>query len=400
MKILVINAGSSSLKYQLINMENEAVMCKGLCERIGIEGGTVIHKANGQTFELSVQMPSHAEAFSKMLELMSHGEGAVIADSSEISAVGHRTVHGGEKFTASAIICEETLAGIESCNSLAPLHNPPQVQGIRSAQAVFGPNVPQVAVFDTAFHQTMPPTAYIYAVPYEYYEKYGVRRYGFHGTSHRYVSMQAAQFLGVPIENLKTVTCHLGNGSSIAAVDRGKCIDTSMGLTPLAGILMGTRSGDIDPSVVTFIQEKTGMSYAEINDVLNKKSGMLGVSGLSSDNRDIEKAALEGNVRAALVHSMLFYEIKKHIGAYAAAMNGLDCVVFTGGIGENSRRVRKYTCRGLEFLGLHYDDAKNEAGGAGIFDISTEFSRVRVLVVPTNEELMIARDTLALVSKH
>ncbi len=397
MKILVINAGSSSLKYQLINMEDESVMCKGLCERIGIEGGTVNHTAKGETWKIKQEMPSHAEAFSKMLELMSEGEDAVIADRSEINAVGHRTVHGGEKFTASAIINEETIAGIESCNALAPLHNPPQVLGIRSAQEVFGPNVPQVAVFDTAFHQTMPPTAYMYAVPYEYYEDYGVRRYGFHGTSHRYVSDQAAHTLGVPIENLKIVTCHLGNGSSIAAVDRGKCIDTSMGLTPLAGILMGTRSGDIDPSVVTFLQEKTGMNATEINDVLNKKSGLLGVSGLSSDNRDIETAALNGHVRAALVHSMLFYEIKKYIGAYAAAMNGLDCVVFTGGIGENSRRVRKYTCRGLEFLGLHYDDAKNEAGQ---LDISTDYSRVRVLVIPTNEELMIARDTLSLVRGH
>ncbi len=397
MKILVINAGSSSLKYQLIDMANDAVMCKGLCERIGIEGGTVIHKANGQAFEIHEEMPSHAEAFSKMLELMSHGEGAVIQDKAEINAIGHRVVHGGEKFTASALITEETIAGIEAVSSLAPLHNPPQVQGIRSAQQVFGPNVPQVAVFDTAFHQTMPPTAYIYAVPYEYYEQYGVRRYGFHGTSHRFVSAQAAHFLGVPVENLKTVTCHLGNGSSISAVDRGKSIDTSMGLTPLACILMCTRSGDIDPSVVTFIQEKTGMSAKEMGDMLNKKSGMLGVSGLSSDNRDIEVAAMSGNVRAALVHSMLFYEIKKHIGAYAAAMNGLDCVVFTGGIGENSRRVRKYTCRGLEFLGLHYDDAKNEAAGSGIFDISTDYSRVRVLVIPTNEELMIAQDTMALI---
>ncbi|MDL2253245.1 acetate kinase [Ruminococcaceae bacterium OttesenSCG-928-I18] len=396
MKILVINAGSSSLKYQLIDMENEAVMCKGLCERIGIDGGTVIHKAKGQSWETSVEMPTHAEAFSKMLELMSSGEGAVIADKSEIGAVGHRVVHGGEKFTASAIITNETLAGIESVSNLAPLHNPPQIQGIRSAQQVFGPSIPQAAVFDTAFHQTMPPTAYIYAIPYEFYENNGVRRYGFHGTSHRYVSAQAAHFLGVPSENLKIVTCHLGNGSSITAVDRGKSIDTSMGLTPLAGILMGTRSGDIDPSVVTFIQEQTGMDYKEVNNLLNKKSGLLGVSGLSSDNRDIEEAARAGNVRAALVHSMLFYQIKKHIGAYAAAMNGLDCVVFTGGIGENSRRVRKYTCRGLEFLGLHYDDAKNESG-EGTFDISTEYSRVRVLVIPTNEELMIARDTLELI---
>lgn len=396
MKILVINCGSSSLKYQLIDMENEQVMCKGLCERIGIEGGTVVHKAKNKAWENAVQMDNHADAFAKMLEMMTEGEGAVLKSKDEISAIGHRVVHGGEKFKSSVLITEEMIKTMEELSSLAPLHNPPQVLGIRSAQKIFGMEIPQVGVFDTAFHQTMPPTAYIYPVPYEYYEKHGVRRYGFHGTSHKYVSRQAAKFLGKSVEELKIVTCHLGNGSSICAVDKGKSIDTSMGLTPLAGILMGTRSGDIDPSVVTYIQELEGMDANAVNDLLNKKSGMLGVSGLSSDNRDIEKAAIAGHERAALVHSMLFYEIKKHIGAYSAAMNGLDCVVFTGGIGENSRRVRKYTCRGLEWCGLLYDDEKNQKGD-GEFDFATDESRVRALVIPTNEELMIARDTLTLI---
>ncbi|MDL2294113.1 acetate kinase [Ruminococcaceae bacterium OttesenSCG-928-D13] len=395
MKILVINCGSSSLKYQLIDMDTEAVMCKGLCERIGIDGGTVVHKANGNAWEITIDMPTHAEAFAKMLDLMTEGEGAVLKDKAEINAIGHRVVHGGEKFKDSVVISEEVISTIDELSSLAPLHNPPQVVGIRSAQKVFGMDVPQVAVFDTAFHQTMPPTAYIYPVPYEYYEKHSVRRYGFHGTSHKYVSRQAAKFLGKDVEDLKIVTCHLGNGSSMCAVDKGKSIDTTMGLTPLAGILMGTRCGDIDPSVVTYIQDVDNLSSKEVNDLLNKKSGMLGVSGLSSDNRDIEKAAIAGHERAALVHSMLFYEIKKNIGAYSAAMNGLDCVVFTGGIGENSRRVRKYTCRGLEYCGLLYDDEKNQKG-SGEFDFATDESRVRALVIPTNEELMIARDTLTL----
>ena len=396
MKILVINCGSSSLKYQLLDMKDESVMCKGLCERIGIDGGSVVHKAKGREWEESYHMPSHAEAFAKMLAMMTQGEGAVLESKEEIGAIGHRVVHGGEKFKSSVLVTEEMITVLGEMSVLAPLHNPPQILGLRSAQDVFGKDLPMVAVFDTAFHQTMPPTAYIYPVPYEYYTDYGLRRYGFHGTSHKYVSRQAARFLGVPVTDLKIVTCHLGNGSSLCAVDKGKSIDTSMGLTPLAGILMGTRSGDIDPSVVTFIQEKLNLSAREVNDILNKKSGMLGVSGLSSDNRDIETAAVGGDERAALVHSMLFYEIKKHIGAYAAAMNGLDCVVFTGGIGENSKRVRKYTCRGLEWCGLYYDEEKNQ-NGKGEFDFATDDSRVRALVIPTNEELMIARDTQALV---
>ncbi len=397
MKILVINCGSSSLKYQLIDMTTEDVMCKGLCERIGIEGANVVHKVGDKSWQVDEPLDTHAEAFAKMLELMTDGEGAVLKEKSEIAAVGHRVVHGGEKFADSVILTEKSIQAIDELSALAPLHNPPQVVGIRSAQKVFGESVPQIAVFDTAFHQTLPPTAYVYPVPYEYYEQYGVRRYGFHGTSHKYVSLRAARFMGLPIEQLKIVTCHLGNGSSLCAVNRGVSIDTTMGLTPLAGILMGTRSGDVDPSVVTFLQEKLNISAAEVNDILNKKSGMLGVSGLSSDNRDIETAAINGHARAALVHSMLFYEIKKHIGSYSAAMNGLDCVVFTGGIGENSKRVRKYTTRGLEFLGLHYDDEKNMTG-TGEFDFAEDTSRARALVIPTNEELMIAQDTMRLIA--
>lgn len=396
MKILVINCGSSSLKYQLLDMDTERVMCKGLCERIGIDGGIVVHKVDGKSFEQKGDLPTHAEAFYAMLKLMTEGEGAVVASKDEIDAIGHRVVHGGEKFKSSVMVTEEMIKTLDELSALAPLHNPPQVVGIRSAQEVFGKNVPQVGVFDTSFHQTMPPTAYIYPVPYELYEDYGVRRYGFHGTSHRYVSARAAEFLGRDVSTLKTVTCHLGNGSSICAVDGGKSIDTSMGLTPLAGILMGTRCGDIDPSLVTFIQDKLSLNTKEVDALLNKKSGMLGVSGLSSDNRDIETAAIEGNERAALVHSMLFYEIKKYIGAYACAMNGLDCVVFTGGIGENSKRVRKYTCQGLEFVGLKYDEDKN-MNGKDEFDFATDDSRVRALVIPTNEELMIARDTKSIV---
>ena len=398
MKILVINCGSSSLKYQLLDMDTEKVMCKGLCERIGIEGGVVVHKVDGKAYELKEELPTHAEAFSAMLKLMTEGEGAVVASKDEIDAIGHRVVHGGEKFKSSVMVTEEMIDTLDEMSFLAPLHNPPQVVGIRSAQKVFGMNVPQVGVFDTSFHQTMPPAAYIYPVPYELYEKHSVRRYGFHGTSHRYVSARAAKFLGKDISELKIVTCHLGNGSSICAVDGGKSIDTSMGLTPLAGILMGTRCGDIDPSIVTFIQDKMGLDAKGVDELLNKKSGMLGVSGLSSDNRDIANAALEGHERAALVHSMLFYEIKKYIGAYSCAMNGLDCVVFTGGIGENCERVRKYSCQGLEFMGLKCDDEKNFGSrGKGEFEFSADDSRVKALVIPTDEELMIARDTKAIV---
>ena len=397
MKVLVINCGSSSLKYQLIDMDGEAVLCKGLCERIGIEGSKIVHKAHGKEWEEEVPFPTHTEAFMKVVEMMTTGEGAVVKDKSEISAIGHRVVQGAEFFTKSEIVTDAIIDKIEEIAPLAPVHNMAHVQGLRSAKAVFGASVPNVVVFDTTFHQTMPPKAYMYGVPYEMYEKYSIRRYGAHGTSHRYVSMAAAQYLGNDAKDIKMVTCHLGNGSSITAVDGGKCVDTSMGLTPLAGVLMGTRCGDIDPSVVTYMEQKLGIHGQEMADYLNKKSGLLGISGVSSDKRDVEKAAAEGNARAKLASDMLNYQIKKYVGAYAAAMGGIDCLVFTGGIGENDGYVRSEVCKNMEFLGISIDAEKNKLRGLDINDITGEGSRVKVLVVCTNEELMIARDTKALV---
>ena len=397
MKVLVINCGSSSLKYQLIDMDGEAVLCKGLCERIGIEGSKIVHKAHGKEWEEEVPFPTHTEAFMKVVEMMTTGEGAVVKDKSEISAIGHRVVQGAEFFTKSEIVTDAIIDKIEEIAPLAPVHNMAHVQGLRSAKAVFGASVPNVVVFDTTFHQTMPPKAYMYGVPYEMYEKYSIRRYGAHGTSHRYVSMAAAQYLGKDAKDIKMVTCHLGNGSSITAVDGGKCVDTSMGLTPLAGVLMGTRCGDIDPSVVTYMEQKLGIHGQDMADYLNKKSGLLGISGVSSDKRDVEKAAAEGNARAKLASDMLNYQIKKYVGAYAAAMGGIDCLVFTGGIGENDGYVRSEVCKNMEFLGISIDAEKNKLRGLDINDITGEGSRVKVLVVCTNEELMIARDTKALV---
>ena len=397
MKVLVINCGSSSLKYQLIDMDGEAVLCKGLCERIGIEGSKIVHKAHGKEWEEEVPFPTHTEAFMKVVEMMTTGEGAVVKDKSEISAIGHRVVQGAEFFTKSEIVTDAIIDKIEEIAPLAPVHNMAHVQGLRSAKAVFGASVPNVVVFDTTFHQTMPPKAYMYGVPYEMYEKYSIRRYGAHGTSHRYVSMAAAQYLGKDAKDIKMVTCHLGNGSSITAVDGGKCVDTSMGLTPVAGVLMGTRCGDIDPSVVTYMEQKLGIHGQEMADYLNKKSGLLGISGVSSDKRDVEKAAAEGNARAKLASDMLNYQIKKYVGAYAAAMGGIDCLVFTGGIGENDGYVRSEVCKNMEFLGISIDAEKNKLRGLDINDITGEGSRVKVLVVCTNEELMIARDTKALV---
>ena len=397
MKVVVIYCGSSSLKYQLIDMDGEAVLCKGLCERIGIEGSKIVHKAHGKEWEEEVPFPTHTEAFMKVVEMMTTGEGAVVKDKSEISAIGHRVVQGAEFFTKSEIVTDAIIDKIEEIAPLAPVHNMAHVQGLRSAKAVFGASVPNVVVFDTTFHQTMPPKAYMYGVPYEMYEKYSIRRYGAHGTSHRYVSMAAAQYLGKDAKDIKMVTCHLGNGSSITAVDGGKCVDTSMGLTPLAGVLMGTRCGDIDPSVVTYMEQKLGIHGQEMADYLNKKSGLLGISGVSSDKRDVEKAAAEGNARAKLASDMLNYQIKKYVGAYAAAMGGIDCLVFTGGIGENDGYVRSEVCKNMEFLGISIDAEKNKLRGLDINDITGEGSRVKVLVVCTNEELMIARDTKALV---
>ena len=397
MKILVINCGSSSLKYQLIDMTDESVLCKGLCERIGIEGSKITHQAHGGKWSEEVPFPTHTEAFMKVVEMMTTGEGAVVADKSEIGAIGHRIVQGAEFFTKSEIVTDAIIDKIEENAPLALVHNLAHVQGLRSAKKVFGAEVPNVVVFDTTFHQTMPPKAYMYGVPYEMYEKYAIRRYGAHGTSHRYVSMAAAKFLGKDPAELKMVTCHLGNGSSITAVDGGKCVDTSMGLTPLAGVLMGTRCGDIDPSVVTYMEQKLGFHGQEMADYLNKKSGLLGISGVSSDMRDVTSAADAGNERAKLATEMLAYQIKKYVGSYAAAMGGLDCLVFTGGIGENDNRVRASVCENMGFLGISVDPAKNQQRTSDILDISGKGSRVKVLVVCTNEELMIARDTKALV---
>ena len=397
MKILVINCGSSSLKYQLIDMTDESVLCKGLCERIGIEGSRITHKAKGSEWSEETPFPTHTEAFMKVVDMMTTGEGAVVSDKSEIGAIGHRIVQGAEFFTKSEIVTDAIIDKIEEIAPLAPVHNLAHVQGLRSAKKVFG-DLPNVVVFDTTFHQTMPPKAYMYGVPYEMYEKYAIRRYGAHGTSHRYVSMAAAQYLGKDPSELKMVTCHLGNGSSITAVDGGRCVDTSMGLTPLAGVLMGTRCGDVDPSVVTYMEQKMGIHGQEMADYLNKQCGLLGVSGVSSDKRDVEAAAAAGNERAKLASDMLNYQIKKFVGAYAAAMGGLDCVVFTGGIGENDAHVRSEVCRNMEFLGIRLGEEKNRQRGADILDLTAEGGRVKVLMVCTNEELMIARDTLGLVT--
>ena len=393
MKILVINCGSSSLKYQLINMEDESVICKGICERIGIEGSFIKHEANDGKWTVEVPFPTHTEAFAKVVEMMTTGEGKVINDVKEVSAIGHRVAHGAESFKESTLVDDEVIAEIGRLGAIAPLHNPAHVLGLNSAKAVFGADVPNVVVFDTVFHATMPRKAYMYAVPYEWYEEHKVRRYGFHGTSHKFVSLTAAEFLGKKPEELKIVTCHLGNGSSIAAVDGGKVVDTSMGFSPLAGLLMGTRSGDVDPSVVTFIAEKTGMNGTEMSQFLNKKGGFLGVSGVSSDCRDLEIAAGEGNDRAALTLEMLVYQIQKFIGSYTAAMNGLDCIVFTGGIGENSASTRAKVCEGLGWFGVEIDAEQNAKRGLAVNDITGANGKVKVLVVQTNEELMIARDT-------
>ena len=397
MKVLVINCGSSSLKYQLIDMDGENLLCKGLCERIGMDGSKITHQANGGKWAIESAMPTHTEAFAKVVECMTTGEGKVINDVSEIGAIGHRGVHGGEKFRESCLVTEDVIKVYEELWPLAPLHTPAGLLGLRAAKEAFGADMPNVIVFDTAFHATMPAKSYMYALPYEYYEKYGVRRYGFHGTSHRYVSLAAAEFLGKKPEELKIVTCHLGNGSSIAAVDGGKVMDTSMGMTPLSGLIMGTRSGDMDPSIPGYIMKQTGMTAAEIDAVMNKKSGLEGISGVSSDKRDVEAAAAAGNERAKLASDMLNYQIRKYVGGYAAAMGGVDAIVFTGGIGENDSKVRAEVCKEMEFMGVAIDAEKNAVRGLEINDISAEGSRVKVLVVCTNEELMIARDTKAIV---
>ncbi len=396
MKVLVINCGSSSLKYQLIDMTNENALAVGLVERIGIEGSILTQKVNGEKFKIEEEMADHKKAIELVIKALLDEKNGVIKDVSEINAVGHRVVHGGEKYANSVVIDDEVIKAIEDCAKLAPLHNPPNLIGINACKQLM-PTTPMVAVFDTAFHQTMPEESYMYAIPYELYDEHKIRRYGFHGTSHKFVSKEAADFLGKDVKDINTITCHLGNGASIAAVKKGECIDTSMGFTPLAGLVMGTRCGDIDPAVVTYLAKEVGMDVAEVDTLLNKKSGVLGISGISSDFRDIEDAAAEGNKRAQLALDMFCYRVKKYVGSYAAAMGGVDCILFTGGIGENGCEVREQICEGLDFLGVEFNKEANDGCRGKLKDISTETSKVKVLIVPTNEELMIARDTKSLV---
>ena len=398
MNILVINAGSSSLKYQLLNPETGDLLAKGLCERIGIDGKfTYKPQVEGkETLDaIDVAMPTHSEAIQTVLDALVDAENGVIGSMKEIDAVGHRVVHGGEAFNKSVLITDEVMKAIEDCIPLAPLHNPANLTGIRACQKVM-PGVPMVAVFDTAFHQTMPAKAYMYALPYEYYENDKVRRYGFHGTSHKYVAGRAAAMLGKKPEELKLISCHLGNGSSVTAVDGGKSVDTSMGFTPLAGLPMGTRAGDLDAGILQYVMNKYGLSIDEMLNVLNKKSGVEGLSGVSSDFRDLENAAAEGNEKASLSREKFAYEVKKYVGAYAAAMGGVDAIIFTAGVGENDKAIRAMVCKGLEYMGVKLDDEANSVRGKETV-ISTADSKVKVLLIPTNEELMIAMDTASIV---
>lgn len=396
MNVLVINCGSSSLKYQLINMADESVLAIGLCERIGIEGSRLKHETDkAGKVVIEEPMPDHKAALELVLKALTDKDHGAIADLNEINAAGHRVVHAGEKYSTSVIVDGDVMAALEECVALAPLHNPANITGIKAIQELL-PAIKNVATFDTAFHQTMPKSSYIYPLPYEYYEKHAVRRYGFHGTSHKYVSNRAAEILGKNKEDLKIVTCHLGNGASVAAVDGGKSVATSMGFTPLEGLAMGTRCGDIDPAIVKFIMEKEGLSVAEMDTVMNKKSGVLGISGVSSDFRDIEQAAEAGDERAILALQVFDGRVKRYIAAYSAVMGGVDAVVFTAGLGENSALNRSYICKGLEFMGMKLDEIKNNVRGKEAI-VSTDDSKVKIMVVPTNEELVIARDTLELV---
>ncbi|MEA4919535.1 MAG: acetate kinase [Clostridiaceae bacterium] len=394
MNILVINAGSSSLKYQLFDMKTKEVRAKGLCERIGIDG-KYKHEANGKKASGDTPMATHADAIRHLTKMLLDKEYGVIKSMSEIDAVGHRVLHGGQKFSESVLVNDKVIEAIEECIPLGPLHNPANLMGINACEDVM-PGVPQVAVFDTAFHQSMPKSSYVYAIPYEYYEKYGVRRYGFHGTSHRYVSAEAIKLLGGKAEGTKVITCHLGNGSSLAAVKDGKCFDTSMGLTPLEGVPMGTRSGSMDPAIVEFIANKENISASETLTMLNKKSGVLGISGVSSDFRDLDEAAAKGNEKAQLALDIFAYNVKKYIGSYMAALGGADAIVFTAGLGENSADMRAKITNGLEYLGIEIDHQKNAVRGT--VDITGKNSKVKVFVIPTNEELVIASDTQAIVS--
>lgn len=397
MKVLVINCGSSSLKYQVIDSETENVLAKGLCERIGIDGVLTYQPAGKDKIKYEAAMPAHKEAVELVLKQLTNPENGILKSIDEIDAVGHRMVHGGEKFACSTLLTDEVLATVESCNDLAPLHNPPTLVGVAACRELL-PTTPMVGVFDTAFHQTMPPESYIYGLPYEYYEKYGVRRYGFHGTSHKFVSQRAAEILGKKPEDVKIVVCHLGNGSSISAVDGGKCVDTSMGLTPLEGLVMGTRSGDIDPTCIEFIAHKEGLSLEEVMTIINKKSGVLGISGVSSDFRDLDAAAKEGNKRADLALRVFAHSVIKYIGSFIAVMNGVDAIVFTAGIGENDDVIRSRIIEHFGYLDTTIDQKANKMHGEERV-ISTPDSKVKVICIPTNEELAICRDTVEIVTK-
>lgn len=397
MLILIVNAGSSSLKYQVLDMNNNSVLAKGLAERIGIEGSLLTQNANGVKTLIEKPMKNHTAAIKYMIEALTGGEHPIINDMNDIYAIGHRVLHGGDKFCSSVVIDDDVIAAIREMIPLGPLHNPANLMGIEACLEIM-PNTPQVAVFDTAFHQTMPKKAFLYGVPMDYYKRLKIRRYGFHGTSHRYVSARAIEFLGLDKNNSKVITCHLGNGSSICAVENGKCVDTSMGLTPLEGVLMGTRSGNLDPAVVQFIANSDNLTVDEVLNICNKKSGLLGISGISSDMRDIEKAAHEGNEDAMVARDMLVAGIKKYIGAYAAVMGGVDAIIFTAGIGENGPEIRELVCDNLEFLGIKLDKSLNQCKGVERV-VSEPDSKVTVAVIPTNEEIAIAKDTLELVSE-
>jgi len=404
MKVFVINCGSSSLKYQIIEMDNEEVLCKGLVERIGTEGSVISHEKIGQPkIKEQITMKDHKDAIQVVLQHVQDKEYGVVADMSEIGAVGHRVVHAGEKYAESVLIDDDVIAALEECIDLAPLHNPPNIHGIEACRELM-PNVPMVAVFDTAFHQTMEPEHYLYALPYEYYEKYGVRKYGFHGTSHKYVAKKASEMLNVNVNDLKLITCHLGNGASVTAIKHGRSIDTSMGFTPIQGLVMGTRCGDIDPTILSYIQHKENLTEEQVLEVMNKKSGVLGISGISSDFRDLEEAAINGNARARLALEIFAHKVRFYIGAYMAEMNGVDAIVFTAGLGENSNVMRRYICSEMGNLGIKLDLNKNDSLGRNMdadgVVISTEDSKVKIIAIPTNEELVIARDTNEITKKY
>lgn len=398
MNVLVINCGSSSLKYQVLNMKDESLLAKGLVERIGMDGSVITHEKTGadEKFKNQVTMNNHTDAIEHVLEAITNPEHGVIKSMDELGAVGHRVVHAGEKYASSVLITEDVINALEECIDLAPLHNPPNLLGIAACKKLM-PETPMVGVFDTAYHQTMSPESYIYAIPYEFYQKYGIRRYGFHGTSHKYVAERAAEMMSVSISDLKLITCHLGNGASVTAIKHGKSIDTSMGFTPLEGLVMGTRCGDIDPAIVSFIREKEELDASETNDILNKQSGVLGISGVSSDFRDLETAAAEGNERAILAMKVFAHKVRFYIGAYIAEMNGVDAIIFTAGVGENDIGMRDIICSELGNLGIKIDLVKNKVRGKETF-INADDSKVKIILIPTNEELMIARDTYKIVT--